>query len=169
MLRGIVIFILTICAWDISIGQETSSVSFHPTSEWLTAQANMRMIKASMANGDTNSNLPLLTTCLIEGIPTPESSKCAEMKMLSFIEENLEYPLEAKSNHIEGMVITTFIVRSDGSIEEIAIVKDLGSGCGTAAIKVIEKMSKLYCNWLPASMNGEAKDCIYTLPVRFEL
>ena len=59
-----------------------------------------------------------------------EKKKCAEEKMLAFIADNLVYPSVARQLEIEGIVVVSFVVETDGCISGITLVKDIGGGCG---------------------------------------
>ncbi|MCX6350295.1 MAG: energy transducer TonB, partial [Bacteroidetes bacterium] len=58
--------------------------------------------------------------------------------MLKFINRNLVYPKLAKDLEVEGKVLVEFVVKRDGNIEDISIRRDIGGGCGKAAIEVIK-------------------------------
>jgi len=71
-------------------------------------------------------------------------------KTLQFIESNLQYPVEARENGIEGTVIVNFVVEKDGTITNAKIYHDLGGGCGKEAIRIVESMPK----WTPAKKSN---------------
>lgn len=85
--------------------------------------------------------------------------------LMNFITQNLEYPEIARINKIEGRVFLTFMIEKDGSLSNIKILRDIGYGCGDAAIKVVEKMPK----WNPAKLRGKTVGVQYNLPVTFSL
>jgi len=85
--------------------------------------------------------------------------------MNAYISEHIKYPSEAKKAGIEGRVILTFTVRSDGSITNIAVIRGLGYGCDEAAINLVKKMPK----WKPGKQGGRAVDVNYTLPIIFRM
>ena len=71
----------------------------------------------------------------------------------------------AKKLNLGGRVIVEFVVNEDGSISGAKIKRDIGSGCGDAAVKVINNMP----NWKAGKQNGKAVKVAYTLPVMFSL
>lgn len=89
--------------------------------------------------------------------------------MYKFIVNNLEYPDEAKKNQIEGICVVQFVVTEQGLIKDIELVKDLGYGCGQAAIAVVEKIMLMEERWEPAKGRYGPTDVVYTLPVKFKL
>jgi len=88
-----------------------------------------------------------------------------EQEMLRYLSKNIQYPGMAKENGIKGTVVLQFIVGIDGSIGEVAIVKDIGGGCGKEAMRVVKAMQP----WSPGEANGHPVKVRFTLPVRFEL
>ena len=94
---------------------------------------------------------------------------CAKQKMLEYIYDKLVYPEEAKEKVVEGMSVIQFIVWKDGSIRDVLIVRDPGSGTGEAARQVIESMKELEPGWRAGYKEGKAVCVQYTLPIKFEL
>jgi TonB family protein len=96
---------------------------------------------------------------------TTKQEACSMEKLFSFIAENLEYPALAREKGVEGRVILSFVVEKNGVVSDIKIVRDAGSGCGEAAIKMMQKMP----NWQPGKHDGQAVRTKMILPVLFKL
>lgn len=86
-------------------------------------------------------------------------------KMMEFIGKNMVYPPLAKENGIEGRVVLTFVVKSDGTIADIKPIKKIGWGCEEAAMDVVKKMP----SWKPGKQNGKSVPVQFMLPVTFQL
>lgn len=100
------------------------------------------------------------------GVATPPAFPGGEDALLRFLAENIQYPLEARTNNIEGKVVLSFVVGTDGHISDIRIFKDIPGGCGEAAAKVVAAMPR----WIPAKLeDGTRVKVRYTLPVNFRL
>lgn len=84
-------------------------------------------------------------------------------KMHAFIQKHKKYPQGRPDADKEGKVYVAFIVKSDGSIEDIKVKRSLSPSHDAAAIKVIKMMPK----WIPGKQNGKAVNCWYTIPVAF--
>ena len=85
---------------------------------------------------------------------------------MKFIKKNIQYPEEAIKEGIEGRVICQFTVKTDGSIDNIIIVRSVHKLLDQEAIRIINSMPK----WIPGTnKNLEPKDWKYTLPVTFKL
>jgi len=91
--------------------------------------------------------------------------KCSNYNLVSFISTTLKYPEEAKKKGIEGTVIVSFVVNTDGSIQNAFVLKDVGGGCGVAALDVVEQMP----TWLPGRNDGEKVRVKLNLPIKFGL
>ena len=80
------------------------------------------------------------------------------------IYKNIRYPREAINREIEGRVYLQFIVSEQGDIEEPEVLRDIGGGCGDAAIAALKRVK-----FEPGIHNGSAVKVLYTLPVAFRL
>lgn len=83
-----------------------------------------------------------------------------------FIETNLQYPEQARQSSVQGRVYLTFTVEKDGSLTDIKVIRDIGSGCGEEAIRIIKMMPK----WIPAKdYRGKIVRQQFNLPIKFIL
>lgn len=82
-----------------------------------------------------------------------------------FLMENLEYPALAKRMGVEGTVFLVFEVRTDGSVQNVEILRGIGAGCDEAAMRVINKSPK----WTPGKQRGQKVNVRMRLPIRFQL
>lgn len=82
-----------------------------------------------------------------------------------YLANNIKYPQQARETGTQGKVYLTFVVERDGSITDIKILRDIGSGCGDEAIRVVKAMPK----WQPAKQRGKAVRMQFNLPVNFTL
>ncbi|MFZ1750247.1 MAG: energy transducer TonB [Saprospiraceae bacterium] len=98
-----------------------------------------------------------------------ERDECAKQKMLDYIYKNLVYPPEAKNKNTQGQVVLQFIIEKDGTITHINIRRDIGDGCGKAAVDVIETMNHMSEKWVSGEQRGRPVRVLYTLPVKFRL
>ena len=98
-----------------------------------------------------------------------EKEACAQRKMLEYIYGNLKYPVEARQSGTQGQVVIQFVVQKDGSLGDITLLRDIGNGCGEAALKIVESMNGLPEKWTPGKQRGQAVNVKFTLPVKFKL
>ncbi|PRD45465.1 energy transducer TonB [Sphingobacterium haloxyli] len=81
---------------------------------------------------------------------------------VNWVGKNYAYPDRALEQGIKGSVIATFVVETDGSLTDIAILLDIGFGTGDEAIRVLKKAAK----WKPGVQNGVPVRVKYTLPIK---
>lgn len=98
-----------------------------------------------------------------------EANNCAQDKMLRYIYENITYPAEARKNGVEGGCVVSFIVERDGTLSDLRLIKDIGSGCGEEAKRVIASMNDLPERWQPGIQRGKKVRVQFNLPVLFKL
>lgn len=59
-----------------------------------------------------------------------------------YIAQNMVYPKEARRVGIEGRVFLQFLIRKDGSLTDIKLLKGIGHGCDEEAIRVLQNAEK---------------------------
>lgn len=98
-----------------------------------------------------------------------EKVRCAEAKLLEFVYSEIKYPSIARDNGIEGAVIASFIVHSDGTIRDVKIIRDIGAGCGQEVKRVISLMNEHGMRWTPGRQREKPVSVQFTLPVVFNI
>lgn len=86
-------------------------------------------------------------------------------KWYLYLKDNLIYPTQARRMGIEGTAIVRFVVNTDGSIQDVEIVRTVGGGCDEVALAVIKNSP----NWNPGRVNGKAVRSRMTIPIKFRL
>lgn len=74
------------------------------------------------------------------------------------------YPMVARRAGIQGPVVVRGIVRRDGTIDNVEVIKDLPYGLGEAASEAVSQW-----HFRPATYRGEPIDVYYTVTVNFRL
>jgi TonB family protein len=113
--------------------------------------------------------MPRFPGCEDADLDRDALTKCSNSNLFAFIAENLVYPEEARSNHIEGMTVAQFIVRKDGTIDGIQILRSIGAGTDEAVTHVLSAMNGMDQRWIPGVQKGRKVDVMFTLPFRFKL
>ena len=86
--------------------------------------------------------------------------------LAGFFEKNIQYPLQASDNGVEGTVNISFTVDENGKVAGVKTTNSrLGYGLEEEALRVFNKMPR----WKPGSLKGKNVKTRYTLPVRFQL
>ncbi len=98
----------------------------------------------------------------VDEMPVPPGGMDGWIKHMT---ENLKYPQAARDAKIEGMVVLTFIVKEDGSVSDVEILRGIGAGCDEEGKRVVEISPK----WTPGKIAGKAVNTRMTLPINFKL
>ena len=99
---------------------------------------------------------------VVEQQPEFPGGPTARMKWLS---DHIMYPVVAVENNIEGRVIVKFIVRKDGSISDVKVVRPVDPSLDKEAVRVVSSMPQ----WIPGRQNGHMVNVRYFMPVTFKL
>lgn len=83
--------------------------------------------------------------------------------MRTFFTQNLKIPEVVKGQEIKGRVFVRFVVRKDGKVDKVHLVKGPNDDCNSEAIRVIKMMPA----WIPASERGDAVSSYHVLPISF--
>ena len=95
-----------------------------------------------------------------------QKKACADKKMLQYVYGNLIYPLKARMNGIEGIVVVSFTIGEDGKIKDIKAENDIGGGCAEEAIRVIKKMQQERI-WIAGYQYGVPVAVSFNMPIKF--
>lgn len=98
----------------------------------------------------------------VEQMPQFPGGEAALMKYLS---SHLVYPPEAARNGIQGSVVVQFVVKQDGSVGEVKVVRSLEKTLDAEAVRLCKSLPK----FTPGRHGGKAVAVWYTLPVSFKL
>lgn len=98
----------------------------------------------------------------VEQMPQFPGGDAALMKFLS---SNVNYPPTAADRNIQGRVIVNFIVKRDGQIGEVRVVRSVDPELDAEAVRVC----RLLPDFIPGRQNGQPVNVWYTIPVTFRL
>ena len=108
---------------------------------------------------DNNPNQVFHTA---EQMPQFPGGEAALMKWLA---DHIMYPALAAENGVQGRVILQFVVKKDGSVDEVRVVRGKDPDLDREAVRVVRGLPK----FIPGKMNGQAVNVWYTLPITFKL
>ncbi|MFD3408901.1 energy transducer TonB [Aquirufa sp. HETE-83D] len=80
-----------------------------------------------------------------------------------YLSTTLKYPAAAQRAKMGGRVFVSFVVNTDGSVEDVQLLRGMGYGCDEEAIRVIKAMPK----WNPAIQGGKKVRSRFTQPITF--
>lgn len=99
---------------------------------------------------------------VVENMPVFGSG---DADLLAYLSQNIKYPILARETGITGTVYISFVVERDGSLSDIRILREVGGGCTTEALRVIQNMPR----WTPGNQRGIPVRVRMNLPVKFML
>lgn len=99
---------------------------------------------------------------VVDQMPSFPGGSSSLMKYLS---SQIKYPVVAEENGVEGKVVCSFVVGTDGSITDVRVVRSVDPSLDKEAVRVLRSMPK----WEPGLKNGKTVRVRYTVPVAFRL
>nr|MCR5352317.1 TonB family protein [Bacteroidales bacterium] len=100
---------------------------------------------------------------LVEKKPTFQGGNAGAFA--KWVSENIVYPLSAKEANITGRVMVKFTVSSDGSVQNVQVLKGVDEALDAEAVRVVSSSPQ----WTPAEQGGKAVAVNYSFPVIFQL
>lgn len=85
--------------------------------------------------------------------------------LMTFLAQNMVYPVTAQENGVQGRVIISFVVETDGSITDVKVARSVDPSLDREAMRVVKAMPK----WTPGKKDGKPVRVKYTTPVVFRL
>lgn len=85
--------------------------------------------------------------------------------LLRYLRDHLRYPSNALRESIEGRVFLSFVVRADGTIADVSVLKGIGYGLDEEAQRVVRQMPA----WTPGYQSKHAVAVRFTLPITFKI
>ena len=98
----------------------------------------------------------------VQEMPSFPGGDAARKKYLA---RNLRYPSQAAEDGIQGTVYVSFVVKTNGSLSDIKIIKGIGGGCDQEALRVVKRMPA----WNPGYQKGRKVAVLFNMPVYFKL
>jgi TonB family protein len=88
-----------------------------------------------------------------------------ELELRKFIANNINYPVSAQENGIQGRVYVTFVVDKNGEIANAKIARGVDPALDQEALRVVNSLPK----WMPGKQRGQSVNVSYTVPINFAL
>lgn len=99
---------------------------------------------------------------VVEKMPVYPGGQSALLRKLA---SEIRYPKAAQDSGIQGTVIGSFIVNTDGSVSDAAVVRGVDPSLDQEALRVIRTLN----GWTPGEQRGQKVRVKYTLPIQFSL
>ena len=95
----------------------------------------------------------------------PQFPNNSDIGLFEWVQSNLKYPEIAKKNGVQGRVVVQFLIKKDGSIEDVKVYRSRHHALDEEAIRIVKTFPK----FIPGKRNGVPVDMWYTLPIDFKL
>ena len=88
-----------------------------------------------------------------------------DLALRKYLGANVNYPVIAQENGIQGKVYVTFVVGKDGKVRDAAIARGVDPSLDKEAIRVVNSLPR----WKPGKQRGKTVNVSYTVPINFVL
>ena len=85
--------------------------------------------------------------------------------LLKYIADSTHYPKDAKTQAIQGKVIVRFMIKANGSVSEVSVLKGVSPSLDEESIRVVKTLPKFN----PGKLNGKTVPVWYMIPISFTL
>lgn len=111
------------------------------------------------------ASLAIAIPAMAQSDTIPASFPGGEKALSTYINKNLKYPQPSINNGIEGVVHLRFLVKTDGSLNNITIVRLVDPDLESEAVRLVKGMPA----WNPATTGGKPIDSESNLQITFTL
>lgn len=108
---------------------------------------------------------PEVTNKVFDVVEQMPSFPGGQGALMSYLANNIKYPVVAQENGVQGRVVVSFVVERDGSITDVKVVRSVDPSLDREATRVVRGMP----HWNPGKQNGSAVRVKYNVPVAFRL
>ena len=88
-----------------------------------------------------------------------------EAELLRWVAGHIKYPAICQENTIQGRVVVQFVVKKDGSVGQVKVVRSKDPDLAKEAVRVVKSLPP----FTPGKQNGIPVNVLYTLPITFKL
>ena len=85
--------------------------------------------------------------------------------LFQYLGKTITYPAAAKEAGTTGKVYVSFVIKRDGSISTVKMLRGIGNGCDEVAMEAVQNMP----NWSPGEIKNQSVRTQFVLPVNFTL
>lgn len=132
---------------------------------YIEARVLPRETKILFVNTDTlsNDNNTTEKDSVYEMTEEPAEYPGGLQAGMQFLAQNIKYPPEVMKLGIQGRVVAQMIIRSNGKVSDVKIIRSLHPDLDKEVVRVLETMPL----WIPGKKDGKAVNTQITIPVKF--
>lgn len=148
------LFVIPVATLAVSVFANTSDMSS------MAKAANTTTNTLSTTNMQTQQTATKVFT-VVEEMP---EFKGGNKAMMEFLMMNMKYPQTAVKAKQQGRAVVGFVVKKDGTVSDVYIVKSTGYDVlDNEAMRVVKSMPA----WEPGKQKGKPVDVKYFVPITF--
>ena len=87
------------------------------------------------------------------------------VSLLEYLRKNMKYPAICRENNVQGKVVVSFTIDTDGSITDAEVVQSVDPLLDAEALRTISQMP----TWKPGKKDGNIVRVRYSVPINFRL
>jgi periplasmic protein TonB len=137
-----------------------ASANAQATTDETQSPANVVNLSA-----DTGKPRPKAKGRALEKVEVMPQFPGGEAKLIEYLHNNMQYPVDAMKMGIQGRVWVSFIVERDGNISEVKVKDPVDPNLDAEAMRVVKIMPR----WTPGMEKGKTVRVHYMLPITFRM
>jgi len=98
-------------------------------------------------------------------VPKKAEFPGGDRELRKWLQENINYPIIAVENGIQGKVLVNFVVRTNGQIDGVKVLRGVHPTLDNEAIRLVRAMPR----WKAGEKAGVKVNSYFTLPVTFKI
>jgi TonB family protein len=137
-----------------------------PVKVWYSLPVNFKLVTQAdnIANKDDEMGpLAIEKDTVYTFVDTAPKFPAGDEELIAFLQRNINYPQQEKSNGIGGRVIVRFVIDTNGSVTNIKVMSSVSPNLDLEAIRVVSLLPK----FIPGIQDGKNVKVYFTLPVVF--
>lgn len=96
-----------------------------------------------------------------------ESQSANSQRLIRFLNDSLDFPLQARRDGVQGKVFVAFAVDSAGRTRDIKLAKGLRADVDEATLRNVRRLERI--QWRPGTQNGRPVRVVFTVPISYSL
>lgn len=128
-------------------------------------ELDLSMIEDEVDEVPEEEEVEIVEEAIVDFAEVEPSFPGGEGAMVEWINKNVEYPQLAIEMGEQGIVYVQFVVNTNGSIQDVKVLRGVSDALDAEAKRVVRRMPK----WIPGEQAGKKVRVRFTLPVHFRL
>jgi protein TonB len=127
--------------------------------------SGQKTTKAKTENAVTSADKEVMKEGAYQKVDEMPLFPGGDTALLKYIGDSTRYPKEAKIKAIQGKVITRFMVKADGTVSDVSVLKGVDPLLDHEAARVVATLPK----FTPGKLKGKNVPVWYMVPITFRL